>query len=220
VRRGRTAEFESFSWQGEIADPQADSTFAASRLKHVLAQGEPHRTLLRFYQMLMHFRKEHALGHAGPPSVKEFASSKALAALNDTRRNQILLLFNFGDASADLADIVPDGKWEKKIDSSDLAWLGPGISMPSAMKARPDPWRCSHDLLPYSNALSRSNDAIPLCSRTFLSTAAREPFFLKLSSCKTPPIRITTGTKEWPLSATRPMRHREFWTASSASCNW
>jgi len=134
VRRGRTAEFESFSWQGEIADPQADSTFAASRLKHVLAQEEPHRTLLRFYQMLMHFRKEHALGHVGPPSVKEFASSKALAALHDTRRNQLLLLFNFGDASADLADIVLDGKWEKKIDSSDLAWLGPGISMPSAIE--------------------------------------------------------------------------------------
>jgi maltooligosyltrehalose trehalohydrolase len=134
VRRGRTAEFESFSWQGEIADPQADSTFAASRLKHVLAQEEPHRTLLRFYQMLMSFRKEHALGHIGPPSVREFASSNALAALHNTRRNQLLLLFNFGNASADLADIVPDGKWEKKIDSSDLAWLGPGISMPSAIE--------------------------------------------------------------------------------------
>src|SRR6267143_428817 len=104
VRRGRAAEFESFSWQGEIADPQADSTFANSRLKHVLAQEEPHRTLQRFYQMLLRFRKEHALGHAGPPSVKGFASSKALAALHDTRRNQLLLLFNFGDASADLAD--------------------------------------------------------------------------------------------------------------------
>jgi maltooligosyltrehalose trehalohydrolase len=134
VLRGRAAEFESFSWQGEIADPQADSTFANSRLKHVLAQEEPHRTLLRFYQMLLRFRKEQGLGHTGAPTVKEFASSKALATLQDTGRSQLLMLFNFGDVAADLGDAVPHGKWEKKIDSSDLEWLGPGSNVPSAIE--------------------------------------------------------------------------------------
>jgi len=139
VRRGRAAEFESFSWQGEIADPQADSTFANSRLKHVLAQEEPHRTLLRFYQMLLRFRKEQGLGHAGAPTVKEFASSKALATLQDTGRSQLVMLFNFGDAAADLGDAVPPGKWEKKLDSSDLEWLGPGSNVPSAIEGSAEP---------------------------------------------------------------------------------
>src|SRR5258708_34557155 len=139
VRRGRAAEFESFSWQGEIADPQADSTFANSRLKHVLAQEEPHRTLLRFYQMLLRFRKAHGLGHAGAPTVQEFPSSKALATLQDTGRSQLLMLFNFGDVAADLGDAVPHGKWEKKLDSSDLEWLGPGSNVPSAIEGSTEP---------------------------------------------------------------------------------
>jgi maltooligosyltrehalose trehalohydrolase len=134
VRRGRTEEFQSFSWQGEIADPQADSTFTSSRLKHVLAQEDPHRTLLRFYQMLLRFRKEHRLGHAGAPTVREFASSKALVALQDTGRSQLVMLFNYGDVSADLGDAVPHGSWEKRIDSSDPVWLGPGANLPSAIE--------------------------------------------------------------------------------------
>jgi maltooligosyltrehalose trehalohydrolase len=135
VRHGRTAEFASFSWQGQIPDPQADSTFANSRLKQLLAQEEPHRTLLRFYRMLLRFRREHGLGHTGAPSVKEFASPKAIVTVQDTRRNQLVMLFNFGDDSAELGDAIPNGKWEKKIDSSDLEWLGPGSSLPSAVEA-------------------------------------------------------------------------------------
>jgi len=79
-------------------------------LKHVLsAEEEPHRTLLRFYQTLLRFRKEHGLGHAGAPTVKEFGSSKALATLQDTGRTQLMMLFNFGDVAADLGDAVPPG---------------------------------------------------------------------------------------------------------------
>src|SRR5882724_6724507 len=78
VRRGRTEEFRAFRWQGQIPDPQAEATFANSRLRRNLAQEEPHRTLLRFYQMLLRFRCEYRLGHAKAPSVREFETSKAL----------------------------------------------------------------------------------------------------------------------------------------------
>jgi len=94
------AEFESFSWQGEIADPQVDSTFANSRLKHVLAQEEPHRTLLALLSNAAPFSEGTRLGHAGAPTVKEFASSKALATLQDTGRSQLMMLFNFGDVGS------------------------------------------------------------------------------------------------------------------------
>jgi maltooligosyltrehalose trehalohydrolase len=131
VRRGRAEEFRSFDWQGQIPGAQADSTFASSRLRHVLAQEEPHRTLLRFYQMLLRFRREHGLGHAEAPSPKEYASAKALVMLQGTRATELAILFNFGDVSADLTAGLPQGAWEKKIDSSDLAWLGPGTDLPS-----------------------------------------------------------------------------------------
>jgi hypothetical protein len=89
--------------------------------------------------MLLRFRKEHGLGHAGAPTVKEFASSNALATLQDTGRSQLVMLFNFGDVAADLGDAVPPGKWEKKLDSSDLEWLGPGSNVPSAIEGSAEP---------------------------------------------------------------------------------
>ena len=131
VRRGRTEEFRAFRWQGQIPDPQAESTFASSKLKRNLWQEEPHCTLLRFYQMLLRFRSEYGLGHAGAPSVIEFESSKALLTLQRAPASQLAMLFNFGDAPADLGSEILEGQWERKIDSSDLEWLGPGTDLPS-----------------------------------------------------------------------------------------
>jgi maltooligosyltrehalose trehalohydrolase len=131
VRRGRAEEFRAFRWQGQIPDPQAESTFARSQLNRNLAREEPYRTLLRFYQMLLRFRSEHRSGHAGAPSVKQFGPSKVLLALLDTRASRIATLFNFGDAPADLGSGILEGEWEKKISSSDPEWLGPGPDLPS-----------------------------------------------------------------------------------------
>ena len=145
VRRGRTEEFQAFRWNSELPDPQAESTFAASRLNRNLVQEEPHRTLLRFYQMLLRFRSEYRLGHTGAPTVMEFAESKTLFVSQTTSTSELAMLFNFGDSPADLSSGILQGDWEKKIDSSDLEWLGPGtdlpsrieVSSPSILKLRP-----------------------------------------------------------------------------------
>jgi maltooligosyltrehalose trehalohydrolase len=132
VRRGRTEEFRFFGWKEQIPDPQAESTFAKSRLKPDLAQDEPHSTLFRFYQMLLRFRRECHLGQTGAPSIKEFEGSKALVVLQDAPANNLAMLYNFGDAPTDLGRGILEGEWEKEIDSSDLEWLGPGTDLPSA----------------------------------------------------------------------------------------
>lgn len=139
VRRGRAEEFRSFGWQNQIPDPQAETTFAKSRLKQGLAQEEPHRTLLRFYQMLLRFRCECHLGQTGAPSIKEFENSKALVVLQNAHRYKFAMLFNFEDARADLGGGILEGEWEKKIDSSDLEWLGPGTELPSKVGASTQP---------------------------------------------------------------------------------
>lgn len=145
VRRGRAEEFQAFRWKGQIPDPQAEATFARSRLNRNLAQEEPHRTLLRFYQTLLRFRSEYRLGHSGAPSVTEFGEWKALLVSQIASTSQFAILLNFGDAPADLGTAILQGEWEKKIDSSELEWLGPGtnlpskigISSPTALKLRP-----------------------------------------------------------------------------------
>jgi len=131
VRRGRAEEFEAFRWRGQIPDPQAEATFANSRLKRSLAQEEPNRTLLRFYQMLLRFRSNLRLGRAGAPSVTEFAESKSLLVLQTAGKSQLATCCNFGDVSANLGNGILQGDWEKRIDSSELEWLGPGTLLPS-----------------------------------------------------------------------------------------
>jgi maltooligosyltrehalose trehalohydrolase len=133
VRRGRAEEFRSFHWKEQIPDPQAESTFDRSRLNRDIAQEEPHRTLFRFYQTLLHFRHECRLGQMGASSIKEFENSKALLVLQDAPTHKLATLFNFADAPADLGGGVLEGEWKKKIDSSDLEWLGPGTDLLSEL---------------------------------------------------------------------------------------
>jgi maltooligosyltrehalose trehalohydrolase len=139
VRRGRAEEFRSFSWRDQIPDPQAESTFDRSRLKRDLADDEPHRTLLRFYQTLLHFRREHHLGQSSAPSIKEFEDSKSLLVLQDAKTHELAMLYNFSNAAADLSSVTLEGEWEKKVDSSDAEWLGPGTDLPSKVGVSTQP---------------------------------------------------------------------------------
>jgi len=43
------------------------------------------------------------------------------------------MLFHFGDASAQMVPQFASGLWEKRVDSADLEWLGPGASAPSVL---------------------------------------------------------------------------------------
>jgi maltooligosyltrehalose trehalohydrolase len=139
VRRGRTEEFQSFEWKDHVPDPQAAETFNRSQLKWNLADEERNRTLLRFYQMLLRFRRENGLGYSELPQIKEFESAKALLVILNARTVELAMLFNFGEQPADFTSSIPDGTWQKKIDSATPEWLGPGSDLPSklAPAARP-----------------------------------------------------------------------------------
>jgi len=150
VRRGRTEEFRSFGWKEEIPDPQAESTFDKSRLSRELAQEEPHGTLLRFYQMLLRFRREYRLGRTGIPAVTEVEGSQALVVFPNAQQKKLAILLNFADAPTDLRPDILKDQWEKKIDSSDLEWLGPGTELPATFSPVA---RCSLRLQPRSFAV-------------------------------------------------------------------
>lgn len=66
VRRGRTAEFRRFAWQGPVPDPMDPATFERSRLNHALAGSGRHRALREYYRAWLALRREHpALGARG-----------------------------------------------------------------------------------------------------------------------------------------------------------
>jgi maltooligosyltrehalose trehalohydrolase len=134
VRRERKAEFDSFDWKGQVPDPQAESTFAASKLNHGLAHDEPHRTLWRFYHMMLNFRREHQLGRYSQADVVQYDTVRALLNILERSEHQLAALFHFGEAPAGLPFSLPPGRWNMMIDSADLIWMGPGSSVPAVIQ--------------------------------------------------------------------------------------
>jgi len=131
ARRGRQEEFAAFEWKEQIPDPQAESTFAGSKLNRALSKEEPHRTLRRLYQGLLRFRRDYELARATQLAVVEYPSARALMVLLRGRDSRLLaMLFNFGDSAAPLTAELPSGTWEIRIDSADSAWAGHGVSLP------------------------------------------------------------------------------------------
>jgi maltooligosyltrehalose trehalohydrolase len=58
VSEGRRKEFAAFAWQGEVPDPQAETTFAASRLGWSWPEGTPRAGMRRLYTDLLAARRE------------------------------------------------------------------------------------------------------------------------------------------------------------------
>jgi maltooligosyltrehalose trehalohydrolase len=131
VRRGRQAEFERFHWQGEVPNPQAESTFAASKLDHTLVQQEPHRTLWAFYKMLLHYRRERRLAEALQVGVTGYEAEQALFMLRAAGPTLVASLFHFAETPATIRIHLPSGTWHTKIDSGAEQWLGQGTAPPS-----------------------------------------------------------------------------------------
>jgi maltooligosyltrehalose trehalohydrolase len=57
VREGRREEFASFSWAGEVPDPQAEQTFEASRPDWGRAESEEGARMLALYRDLLRLRR-------------------------------------------------------------------------------------------------------------------------------------------------------------------
>ena len=126
VRRGRENEFSSFGWQGGIPDPQAESTFSASRLDHSLAEREPHRTLQNFYKKLLRYRRERKLAKAKNRIVSDFPDQRCVLVRFETGEISLAAAFHFGQMPAKLPLALPNGKWTVAIDSADQEWGGKG----------------------------------------------------------------------------------------------
>jgi maltooligosyltrehalose trehalohydrolase len=70
VRKGRREEFAAFAWQGEVPDPQAESSFAASQLTWSWPEGTPQSERRSLYRDLLHARRRW-------PALKDFRNRAA-----------------------------------------------------------------------------------------------------------------------------------------------
>jgi maltooligosyltrehalose trehalohydrolase len=91
VREGRKREFEAFSWQGEVPDPQAEATFASAKLSWSWPEGTPRAGLRRLYRDLLAARREW-------PALRDFEDRTVRLMEGDQGAGPILELVRGGES--------------------------------------------------------------------------------------------------------------------------
>ena len=92
VREGRKKEFDAFSWQGEVPDPQGEETFASARLSWSWPEGTPRAGLRRLYRDLLAARREW-------PALRDFEHRSARLVEGEPGRGPLLELVRGGESS-------------------------------------------------------------------------------------------------------------------------
>jgi maltooligosyltrehalose trehalohydrolase len=139
VRKGRKEEFRAFGWNGEVPDPQAQETFLKSKIDLELRQQGRYRTMLGFYKNLLRLRKEtpslQTLSKTDM-EVRSFAAENILHIRRWQSGEEVFSLFNFSEDHHDVPLTLPEGVWEKMLDSTEVRWAGPGSLTEPSIDAR------------------------------------------------------------------------------------
>jgi len=128
VRKGRTAEFSRFAWQGGIPDPGEPATFVRSRLSHTLAGAPRHRELYLYYRRWLELRRTHlALGTRGKERTvaKIDPTGTLLTLVRDAESGPGVRLFANLTNEAQPGPAIP-ADWRVLIDSDDRRFAGHG----------------------------------------------------------------------------------------------
>jgi maltooligosyltrehalose trehalohydrolase len=153
VRKGRHEEFAEFEWKGEPPDPQDEKTFQDAKLHWNLREKDSHRFLLQFYKELLRLRKHYpAFSHLGKEgqTVRAFEPEKVLLTRKGDTQNQLFCLFHFRDQFDSVSLTLPQGRWQKILDSGDPRWSGSGSLLPAGVEAA---GRVKIDVPPFAAAV-------------------------------------------------------------------
>ncbi len=126
VQEGRTREFDSFQWKGEVPDPQSETTFNNSKLNWEFKESNQKSTLFQYYKNLIRLR--------GDGVFSAFADKNLQTEIDEQRNLMIILAANDNGKTMAFINIGEQGqkvqvpeknhKWQKEFASQDLSWLG------------------------------------------------------------------------------------------------
>ncbi|MFW6057174.1 MAG: malto-oligosyltrehalose trehalohydrolase [Chloroflexota bacterium] len=141
VRKGRAAEFAPFQWDGDLPDPQSESTFHSAKLDRSLAGSGWHQALQNLYRELIALRTTIPALSCMPGAFSAEGVSWSADILtvvrNDGQRRSALLLNCSGGAKATRMGL-PAGDWHVQLDTADARWAGPGATVPAHVKSAGD----------------------------------------------------------------------------------
>lgn len=124
VREGRQEEFAAFGWEEEPPDPQAEETFERSRLRQELAAEGRHATLQAFYKELIRLRKSVPALARLSKREGEVTAREGEQVILARRGGEVMIAFNFAREARRVP--LPEGRWERVLDSAAERWGGAG----------------------------------------------------------------------------------------------
>ncbi len=133
VKKGRSEEFNSFNWEGDIPDPHAESTFTRSKLDWEKIKTNNHKALLAFYKDIIKKRKtipaliNYDRRDTNTESIKEL---KLVTMERQNNSSRLFALMSFNEKELKAGFRFPSGVWKKILDSSEKKWNGPGSTTP------------------------------------------------------------------------------------------
>ncbi len=123
VRSGRHEEFKSFSWAGEVPDPQAEETFARSRLDWDKRDSPAGRAALDWHRSLLKLRREHpALQSDSHEAAEAWVEDQTLFLRRFANGEEVLLIASFANGA--VSATLPAGNWLLLFDSSEADLAG------------------------------------------------------------------------------------------------
>jgi maltooligosyltrehalose trehalohydrolase len=131
VRKGRLAEFKTFTDDGGAApDPQSPDTFDRSVLSWQETT-EPGATLLRYYRELIRLRKTRPAlqGRTRDTMIVHPATGMTLPIERNILNDQLYIWFHYGGEATSLQNITGQ-RLRKVFDSADRLWRGPNGGTP------------------------------------------------------------------------------------------
>ncbi|MFA9431752.1 MULTISPECIES: malto-oligosyltrehalose trehalohydrolase [unclassified Egicoccus] len=127
VQEGRKREFAYFADQGEAPDPQAEATFARSKLDWSRRTQDPHAVVLALYRELLRLRRE--LGAVAAPDASDASgvlhTPGTLSWRRSRREDEVLVVVHAGPGPVEVP-LPPDVRWQLVLDTADPRWDGPG----------------------------------------------------------------------------------------------
>jgi maltooligosyltrehalose trehalohydrolase len=139
VRCGRREEFARFNWCGDIPDPQAETTFFSAKLNWELKDSGRHRTLWLFYQELLRLRRDiPSLARRDKNTLKPaFLPDEKFLVVErwDDASSRVFVAFHFSAEPTELTIPISQGRWSKKLDSSEEQWGGKGSQTPTTIES-------------------------------------------------------------------------------------
>lgn len=133
VRKGRKEEFSAFLRQEEPPDPQEEGTFLRCKLNHQRKHEGQHKALYELYRSLIALRKQIPALRAlckETMEVGRLEREHALLVRRWTEADEAFIIFYCSGTAGTFPFDFPNGRWQKRIDSADERWWGPGTNIP------------------------------------------------------------------------------------------